>query len=80
MTDLDKMFHYLDMKIDIDNSKTSIYQTNYLTNVLNHFRFNNCKSCKISINSDIVNYIKTSTEQINKKTIVYYQLAVESLI
>ena len=62
MTDLDKMSYYLDMEIDIDDNKTSIHQTNNLTNVLNYFRFNNCKSCKISINSDTVNYIKTSTK------------------
>ena len=62
MTDLDEMSHYLDMKIDIDDSKTSIHQTNYLTNVLNYFKFNNCKSCKISINSDIVNHVKLFTE------------------
>ena len=66
MTNLDKMFHYLDMKIDISDSKTSIYQTNYLTNVLNHFRFNNCKSCKISMNSDTVNHVKSFIEQIDK--------------
>ena len=58
MTDLDEISYYLDMKIDIDNSKTSIYQTNYLINVLNHFRFNNCKSCKILINLDTINHIK----------------------
>ena len=77
---LKEMLYYLDMEIDIDDSKTSIHQTNYLINVLNHFRFNNCKSCKISMNSDIVNHIKTSTKQIDKKTIVYYQLTVESLM
>ena len=80
MTDLEEMSHYLDMKIDIDDNKTSIHQTNYLTNVLNCFRFNNCKSCKISMNSNTVNHIKASTEQINKKTIVYYQLTVDSLM
>ena len=58
MTDLNKISYYLDMKIDISDDKTSIYQTNYLINVLNHFRFNNCKSCKISIDSDTVNHIK----------------------
>ena len=62
MTDLDKISYYLDMKIDIDDDKTSIYQTNYLINVLNYFRFNNCKSCKISINLDTVNYIKLFTK------------------
>ena len=49
-------------------------------NILNCFRFNNCKSCKISMNSDTVNHIKTSTKQTNKKTIVYYQLTIRSLM
>ena len=62
MTDLDKMSHYLDMEIDIDDSKTSIYQINYLTNVLNYFEFNNCKSCKISMNLDTVNHVKLFIE------------------
>ena len=74
------MSHYLDMKIDINNSKTSIYQINYLTNVLNCFKFNNCKSCKILINSSTVNYVKSFTEQTDKEIIIYYQLTVNSLI
>ena len=80
MTDLDEMSHYLDMEIDIDDGKTSIYQTNYLTNVLNYFRFNNCKSCKISMNSDTVNHIESFTEQADKETIVYYQSAIDFLM
>ena len=80
MINLEEMSYYLDIEINIDDNKTSIHQTNYLMNVLNHFRFNNCKSCKISMNSDTVNHIKTSTEQVNKKTIVYYQSAVKSLM
>ena len=56
------MSYYLDMKIDISNSKTSIYQTNYLINVLNCSRFNDCKSCKISMNLNTVNYIEMSTK------------------
>ena len=62
MTDLDEMSYYLDMKININDNKTSIHQTNYLINVFNYFKFNNYKSCKISINSNIVNHIKTSTK------------------
>ena len=62
MTNLDKMSYYLDMEINIDDNKTSIHQTNYLTNILNYFKFNNYKSCKISMNLDTVNYIKTSTK------------------
>ena len=80
MTDLDKISHYLDMKIDISDSKTSICQTNYLTNVLNHFKFNDYKSCKILINLNTVNHVKLFTEQTDKETIVYYQLVVNFLI
>ena len=32
------------------------------------------------MNSDIANHIKTFTEQVNKKTIVYYQLTIKSLM
>ena len=80
ITDLDKMSHYLDMEIDIDDGKTSIYQTNYLINILNHFKFNDCKSCKISMNSGTVNHVKLFTEQVDKETIVYYQSAVDFLM
>ena len=80
ITDLDKMSHYLDMEIDINDSKTSICQTNYLINVLNHFEFNDCKSCKISMNSSTVNHVEQFIKQTDKETIVYYQLAVDSLI
>ena len=62
MTDLDEISYYLDIEIDISDDKTSIYQTNYLANVLNHFRFNDYKSCKISMNSDTVNHIILFTE------------------
>ena len=40
---LEKILYYLNMKIDIDNNKTSIYQINYLKNVLKYFRFNDIK-------------------------------------
>ena len=80
ITELDKMSHYLNMEIDIDDDKTSIYQTNYLMNVLNYFKFYNCKSCKISMNSDTVNYVELFIKQTDKETIVYYQLTINSLI
>ena len=80
MTDLDKMSHYLGMEIDISDGKTSICQTNYLMNVLNCFRFNNCKSCKISMNSGTVNHVKPFMKQADKETIVYYQLTVGFLM
>ena len=71
---------YLDMKIDISDDKTSIYQTNYLINVLNYFEFNDCKSCKISINLSTVNHVKLFIKQTDKEIIIYYQLTVNSLI
>ena len=80
MTDLDKMSYYLDMEIDISDNKTSIHQTNYLINVLNYFKFNDCKSCKISMNLSTVNYVKLFIKQADKETIIYYQLTVDFLI
>ena len=62
MTDLNKMSYYLSIEIDISNSKTSICQINYLINVLNCFRFNDYKSCKISMNLSTVNHIKIFTK------------------
>ena len=46
----------------MNDDKTSICQTNYLINILNHFKFNNCKLCKISMNSDTVNHVKLYIE------------------
>lgn len=80
MTDLDKISHYLDMKINMCDDKTTICQTVYLTNVIKDFEFDNCKSCKISMSSDTVNHVKALKEKADKETIAYYQLGVDLLI
>ena len=69
MTDLNEISHYLNMEIEVDKEKTTIHQTVYLHKTLNIFDLKNCKSCKISMNSDTANNIMSSMEQADKETI-----------
>ena len=80
MTDLEAVSHYLSIEVDIGEEKTTIQQSIYLSKVLKHFDCEDCKLCKILMNSGAVSHTKSSTEEANKETIVYYQSAVSSLM
>ena len=80
MTDLKAVSHYLSIEIDIGKEKTTIQQSIYLSKVLKCFDYEDCKSCKILMNSGAASHIKSLTEEADKKTIIYYQSAVSFLM
>ena len=62
MTNLNEVSYYLGMKIDIKKERTTIHQITYLQKTLKKFSFNNCKSCKILMNSETVSHMKDLKE------------------
>ena len=80
MTDLDEIFHYLNMKINITDDSIFIHQIIYIKKILNHFEMFNCNPVStfmmtgllFTFNSSITNTLLLQKE--------WYQSVIESLI
>ena len=82
ITDLDEVSHYLDIKIDnnIKNKIITLHQSTYLKKVIERYNIKNITLTKISILSEILNSLNSNLNQASKKTIMWYQSAVEALM
>ena len=82
MTDLDEVLHYLDIKVnnDIENKISKLHQSTYLKKVLDRYDIKDITLTKISMFSEILNSLNSNSNQASKKTIMWYELAVEALM
>ena len=60
MTDLDEIFHYLGMKVDVTENFIFICQTTYIKKILNHFKMFNCNLVSIFIMTDLLSTFNSS--------------------
>ena len=82
MIDLNDVSHYFNIKIDNDiKSKIITFrQSTYLRKIVARYDMKNCKLTKILMSSRIFNSLNFFFEQIDKKTLTWYQLIVEILM
>ena len=80
MTDLDKIFHYLGMEVDVTDDFISIHQIIYIKKILNCFEMFNCNSVSTFMMIDLLSTFDSSITDALSSQKEWYQLTIESLI
>ena len=60
MTDFDKIFYYLNMKVDVTDDFIFIHQITYIKKILNCFEIFNCNFVSIFIMTDLLSTLNSS--------------------
>ncbi len=63
MTNLEQLFHYLEMKITIIFDKLMLTQNIYLKKILKQFEMNQFKFVLISMKSEMINSLMSATNE-----------------
>jgi hypothetical protein len=80
MTNLEQLFHYLEMKITIIFDKLMLTQNIYLKKILKQFEMNQFKFVLISMKSEMINSLMSATNEADNVIIKWYQQLIESLM
>lgn len=82
MRDLGDVSYYLGIQVDLNLDKTEIIlcQTFYLKKIPEQFHIQDCKPLSTSIEPEIGNNLLPFKEQVDEKTIKWYQLVMELLM
>ncbi len=80
MTDLRQLSHYLGMKIIISQDQLMLTQSIYLKKILKQFEMNESKPVSISMKSDMINSLMSTTNEADNFIVKWYQQLIESLM